>query len=250
MIGLSTALTTPKMAATASSVSTRSVVVPAVSSMPSRSISATHRATAEMTSLIRIFIPRNLPAPAAPGEPERCSDRAQSPPKGGPRARPPRALQSKPPDHGEGLGGGEDVLGDGADVVEGDGVDAGQDFVDGEERLVHEFAFADAAHAGAGVFEAEDHRAAELAFSAFEFFVGEAFVGGSGDLVAADREDFVGFGVLAAGVDAEDAGVGVLGGVAVDGVGEAAFLADLLEEAGRHAAAERGVEHAEREAAF
>src|SRR5690606_40254954 len=85
---------------------------------------------------------------------------------------------------------------------------------------------------------------------AFEFFIGEAFVGGSGDLVAADREDFVGFGVPAAGVDAEDAGVGVLGGVAVDVVGEAAFLADLLEEAGRHAAAERGVEHAEREAAF
>src|SRR5690606_2835593 len=127
MIGLSTALTTPKMAATASSVSTRSVVVPAVSSMPSRSISATHRATAEMTRLIRIFIPRTLPAPTAPRRAGAMQRSRAEPAEGrAPRAGPPRALQSKPPDHGEGLGGGEDVLGDGADVVEGDGVDAGQ----------------------------------------------------------------------------------------------------------------------------
>src|SRR4051812_33817587 len=54
---------------------------------------------------------------------------------------------------------------------------------------------------------------------------------------------------MAAGVDAEDAGVGVVRRERVDGVGETALLADLLEQPRRHPAAERGVEHTECEAA-
>ena len=53
----------------------------------------------------------------------------------------------------------------------------------------------------------------------------------------------------AARVDAEEAAVGEARGVRVHAVGEAALLPDLLEEPGAHAAAEGGVEHAERPAA-
>ena len=54
----------------------------------------------------------------------------------------------------------------------------------------------------------------------------------------------------AARVDAEQAAVGEARGVRVHGVGQAALLADLLEEPGGHAAAEGGVEHAEGAAAL
>src|SRR5690606_29908193 len=50
-------------------------------------------------------------------------------------------------------------------------------------------------------------------------------------------------------VYAEQSAVGEAGGVRVHAVGQAALLADLLEQAGGHAAAEGGVEHAERPAA-
>ena len=47
-----------------------------------------------------------------------------------------------------------------------------------------------------------------------------------------------------AGIDAEHPAVGVVRGVGVDGVRQAALLAHLLEQPRAHAAAERGVEHA------
>ena len=70
------------------------------------------------------------------------------------------------------------------------------------------------------------------------------------ELVAADLEHLGHPARLAAGVDAEHAAVGVGGGVGVHRVGQAALLADLLEQPGAHAAAEGGVEHAERPAAL
>ena len=47
-------------------------------------------------------------------------------------------------------------------------------------------------------------------------------------------------------VDREVAGVVERGAVRIDGVREAALLADLLEQPGRHAAAERVIHHGER----
>ena len=62
-------------------------------------------------------------------------------------------------------------------------------------------------------------------------------------------EHLVELGRQAADRDADQAGVDVLAGEGEDGVGQPALLADLLEQPARGAAAERGVEHAEREAA-
>jgi hypothetical protein len=52
---------------------------------------------------------------------------------------------------------------------------------------------------------------------------------------------------VAPGVDADDAGVGVVAGERVDGVGETALLPYLLEEPGGHAATQDRIEHTERE---
>ena len=62
-------------------------------------------------------------------------------------------------------------------------------------------------------------------------------------------EHLVGLGRQAADVDPPHAGVGVLGREAVHRVGQAALLPDLLEQPGGHPAAERRVQHAEREPA-
>ena len=69
------------------------------------------------------------------------------------------------------------------------------------------------------------------------------------ELGAHHREHLVELGGQAADRDPDQAGVDVLAGEGEDGVGQAALLADLLEQPARRAAAERGVEHAEGEAA-
>ena len=69
------------------------------------------------------------------------------------------------------------------------------------------------------------------------------------ELGAHRREHVVELVRQAADRDADQAGVGVVAGEGEDGVGQAAALADLLEEPRGRAAAEGGVEHAEREAA-
>ena len=79
---------------------------------------------------------------------------------------------------------------------------------------------------------------------------GEPVGGDPGQLVPGQGQHLVDLARRAAGVDAEQAGVGVLGGVRVDRVGQAALLPDLLEQPGRHAAAEAVVEHAEGEPAL
>src|SRR5215210_1716427 len=53
-------------------------------------------------------------------------------------------------DEGEDLRLGEEVTGQGAYVVEGDRVDAGDDLVDGEQLVVDQLALAQARHPGAG----------------------------------------------------------------------------------------------------
>src|SRR5690606_5958076 len=95
-----------------------------------------------------------------------------------------------------------------------------------------------------GVLQAEDGGAPQLADGAFDLLVGQTVLGDLVELVAADLQHVVHLRGAAAGVHAEQAAVGEAGGVRVHAVGQAALLADLLEEAGGHAAAEGGVEDA------
>ena len=70
-----------------------------------------------------------------------------------------------------------------------------------------------------------------------------------GQLGAHHGQDVVELVGQAADRDAHDAGVGVVAGEGEDRVGQPATLADLLEQPARGAAAERGVEDTQREAA-
>src|SRR5690606_37049189 len=144
----------------------------------------------------------------------------------------------------------EHVGGDRLDLLGSDRVDAGQHLVYGHQLVVHQLVLADAGHARAGVLQPEDETAAHLALAARDLLLRQALGHDPGHLVPADLEHVVDLAGQAADVDAELAGVGVGGGVAVGRVGQAALLPDLLEQPRRHAAAERGVQHAEREAAL
>ena len=73
----------------------------------------------------------------------------------------------------------------------------------------------------------------------------ESVLGQSLHLGQADVDDRVDLGREASDVDAEQAVVGVALGVRVDGVGQGALLAHLLEQSAAHAAAERGGQHRE-----
>ena len=131
----------------------------------------------------------------------------------------------------------------------GDGVDGGEHLFDRLEPRVHQFGLAQAAHPRRGVLQAEHDRTADLALAAGQFGVGQAALHHPGDLLGADGEHLVRLGRQDSDVDAPHAGVGVLRGEAVHRVGQAALLPDLLEQPGGHAAAERRVQHAEREPA-
>ena len=135
------------------------------------------------------------------------------------------------------------------DVLEGDGLDAVDHLVDAEQLVVDELGLADARHPRAGVLQAEHQAALELALAARELLVGDAarprpWRARRGPTRARRR-----LAGQAADRDPDQAGVGVVAGEGEDGVGQAALLAHLLEQPRRRAAAERGVEHAEGEAA-
>ena len=73
-------------------------------------------------------------------------------------------------------------------------------------------------------------------------------LGHPGEFLAGEREHLACLARRTSGVDAEAPGVGVLVGVRVDGVGEAAPLPDLLEQARGHPPTDRVVEYSEGEA--
>src|SRR5689334_5842261 len=148
--------------------------------------------------------------------------------------------------HGQRLGPGQHVGGDSADLVVADRLDRGQDLVDRLEVRVDQLGLAEPAHPGRRVLEAEHDRPAELALAALQLGVGQPAVDHLADLVPADGQHLVRLGREAAHVHAPDAGVGMLRAEAVHRVGQPPLLPHLLEQPGRHAAAQRGVEHAER----
>ena len=128
-------------------------------------------------------------------------------------------------------------------------VDAVHHLVDAEQLVVDELGLADPRHPGAGVLEAEHQAAAQLALAAGQLLVGDAVRGDRASSVRTTAEHLVELVRQAADRDPDQAGVGVVAGEGEDRVGQAAALADLLEQPRRRAAAEGGVEHAEGEAA-
>src|SRR5690606_14390156 len=163
--------------------------------------------------------------------------------------QPGRLLVLERADDRQGGPSSQDVAGDGADVVRGDRGYPGEHVVDRHLLAPAQLALADTVHQRAGVLQAEDGGAPQLADGAFDLLVGQTVLGDLVELVAADLQHVVHLGGPAARVHAEQSAVGEAGGVRVHAVGQAALLADLLEQAGGHAAAEGGVEHAERPAA-
>src|SRR6476469_6089308 len=133
-------------------------------------------------------------------------------------------------DDGQGLLLREDLARQCVDLVEGDAVDAADDLLDAGQLVVEQLGLGDAGHAGGAVLEAEDEAAAELALAALELVDGDALVDEETELLADDGQHVAELAGQAAGGDGEDAGVGVVGGVGVDGVRQAAVLADLLEQ--------------------
>ena len=71
---------------------------------------------------------------------------------------------------------------------------------------------------------------AQLALAAGQLLVGDAVGGDLGELGAHDGEHVVELAGQAADRDADQAGVGVVAGEGEDRVGQAALLADLLEQ--------------------
>ena len=122
--------------------------------------------------------------------------------------------------------------------------------VDAEQLVVDQLGLAEARHPRPGVLEAEHQAALELALAAGQLLVVDAAPRRSWRArrarPAAPASSLRG---QAAHRDPDQSGVDVLAGEGEDGVGQSALLADLLEEPARGATAERGVEHAEREAA-
>ena len=69
--------------------------------------------------------------------------------------------------------GNEEALGHGLDLVGGDGFDADDDFVGGEELVEVHLLAGEVGHARVGAFEAHEDVALELILGAGEFFVAE-----------------------------------------------------------------------------
>src|SRR3954454_15601370 len=116
-----------------------------------------------------------------------------------------------------------------------------------EQLVVEHSPLARAAHPRAGVLQPEHDGALEHALAPLDLFLGDPVAGHAGELLAGQRQHLVDLARLASRVHPEKAGVGVLGCVGIHRVGEAALLADLLEEQAGHAATEHVVERAEGE---
>src|ERR1017187_2619571 len=146
-------------------------------------------------------------------------------------------------DQGEGDGfGAEELLGEGLDAGRDNGFNLGDHLVNGEEAAEVHLLARQVGHAAGGGFKAEHDVAPELVFGSLQLCLRDGIFFETTQFLDGEPEDFRGFFGGGAGVDGEGAGVAEGTGLGVDGVGEAAFFADGLEEAAAHAAAEHGVE--------
>jgi hypothetical protein len=123
----------------------------------------------------------------------------------------------------------------------GDLVDAGGDFVEGKEAAEVEPLAGEVGHPGVGAFEAEEEGALHVLLGVEEFLGREGFFLEAAELLEDAGEEWADGGRGGSGVDGEAARVVVELKFGKDVVGEALAFADVLEEAGAHAAAEDDV---------
>src|SRR5690606_26093390 len=159
----------------------------------------------------RITSPKRNRSHRGPSRRGRGGGRARAAPSGDVVGEVPAGVRA---DHREGERPVEHLARHRRDVLGGHRVDAAEHLVDRHEPVVDQLALADAGHARAGVLQAEHETAAHLALAADDLLLGEALGDHPGELVAADLQHLVDLRRQAAHVDAELAGVGVLGGVA------------------------------------
>src|SRR5882672_9440850 len=172
---------------------------------------------------------------------------------GGPSARQAIAVEGEAvegaEDGGGNLFGAEKFLGERLDVFAGDGFDGGEDLVESEEAAEIEFLAREIGHAGKGGFQGKHEGTLEMVLGAQEFLVGNGrFLEGT-KFREGEVENLADCFFCAASVDGEHARVGIRSDFAENGVGEAALFANVLEEARRHAAAEKIIENGDDEAA-
>src|SRR5260370_39566121 len=148
------------------------------------------------------------------------------------------------------LFGAEELAGEGLDLFAGDGVDGGEDFVEGVEAAEIELLAGEIRHAGAGGFEGEHERTLEVVLGAKKLLFADGRFLERAEFLDGEVDDLANGFCRSAGVDSEHASVGIGRNFAEDSVSEAELLADVLKEARGHAAAEKIVEHGDAAAAF
>ena len=146
--------------------------------------------------------------------------------------------------------GAKILLGEGPEFVGGNGFNGSENFVERVEAAEVQLLAGEIGHAGAGGLEGKHERALEVIFGAAKFFLGdERFLQGA-KFLDGEVDDLADGFFTSAGVDGVHASVGVGREFAENGVGEALLFANVLEEAGGHATAEKIVEHGDTEALF
>jgi len=162
--------------------------------------------------------------------------------------------------NGKAIGGAKDGHGDlvrlekiarqGLDFFSGHAVDGGEDFVEGREPMEIEFLASQIGHAGTGGFEGKHQRALQMILGAQQFFIGNRRFFHGAELGDGHIENLADGLLRRARIHAEHTGIGVRGEFAKDGISEAVFFADVLEETRRHAAAEKIIEDGHAKAAL
>jgi len=142
----------------------------------------------------------------------------------------------------------EVLLGEAAKLLTRDGFDASQDFIEREEAAEIQLLAGQVGHAGTGGFEREHERALEMVLRAAQLFFGDESFLESAKFLNGEIEDLADGFFGRARVDGHHAGIGIGSELAENGVGKALLFADVLEEAGGHAAAEEIIEDGDAEA--
>src|SRR3954454_12164257 len=210
-----------------------------------RSSSASTPATSSMSSAASTARQTSLPMrPCAPSTPTRIVMAPTLGDAGGEHA-----VVVVGADDGERRRAAQQVEREHLHVVDGHRIDVAEDLVDGHHLAIDELGLPEPDHPRPGVLETQDEAATHLPLASVELLRAVAAAGRHRQLLTAQLEHLARAVGMTAGIDAEHSGVGVVRGEGVDGVGEAALLAHLLEQPRRHASAERGVEHAQSEPA-
>jgi hypothetical protein len=122
-------------------------------------------------------------------------------------------------------------FGDGVRIFERDDVNPTERLVEREDLAVRHLGLPEPRHPSPGILQRQHGRALHVALRSFELLRRDPTVANIVDLPAHQRHHLIRLRWRRACVGAEDACLGVLGVVAVGGVGQSALLPDLLEQA-------------------